>query len=494
MEKADPKTSASAKEVVPTAEHDAPAAGSGHFDIVIIGGGPGGYAAALYGAAAGLQIAMIERNKVGGTCLHVGCIPAKELLETAAVHRAVVGAGEFGIEVGPPKVDFSVTQVRKQKVIDQLFGGLKGLLKQRKVTIFDGVGTLGPGHAVHVSGGASGDVDLTGDAIILASGSVPRTIPGFEVDGRIVHTSDEVLSITELPATAAVIGGGAIGCEFASMMADLGTKVTILEALPKVLPGCDEDITKVVLRSFKGREIDVRTGVAVSGHTPHADGSGTVVAFGDGETLDVEMVVVSVGRRPLSESLGLEGTAVEVDPRGFVVTDELCRTTEPGVYAVGDLIATPALAHIGFAEAIVVIKQVLGEAALPIDYSRVPWAIYCHPEVAFAGHSEASAKEAGLDVVVSKHRYIGNGRALILGEPEGMVKIIALRNEQGHGGQIVGVHMVGPWVTEQLGQGYLAVNWEATVDEVAAFIQPHPSLSELYGESVLALTGRGLHG
>ena len=208
-----------------------------HYDVVIIGGGPGGYAAALYGAAAGLNVAMIEKAKIGGTCLHVGCIPAKELLETAHVYRTVVGAGEFGIDAGPPKVDLTVTQERKQKVIDQLANGVKGLLKKRKVTVLDGWGRLGPDRTVTVSGGSSGDVTLTGDAVILAAGSLPRTIPGFDVDGTIVMTSDEVLSISELPETAAVIGGGAIGCEFASMMADMGTKVTILEALPKILPG-----------------------------------------------------------------------------------------------------------------------------------------------------------------------------------------------------------------------------------------------------------------
>ena len=469
--------------VVPTSEH---------HDVVVIGGGPGGYAAALYGASAGLDVALIEMAKVGGTCLHVGCIPAKELLETASVHRAVLGAGTFGITAGEPTVDWGVTQDRKQSVVDQLFTGLSGLLKQRKVTVYDGVGALGAGRRVTVSGGSSGDVELTGDAVIVATGSVPRTIPGFEVDGTRVVTSDEFLALRELPATAVVIGGGAIGCEFASTMADMGTQVTILEALPKILPGCDADVTKIVERSFKKRGITVRTGVPVTGHEPH-DG-GTVVAFGEGETLDVELVVVSVGRRPLTDGLGLDGTGVQVDERGFVVVDERCRTGEDGVWAVGDVIATPALAHVGFAEGILAIGDVLGEDPLPVAYDRVPWCIYCHPEVAFAGHSEQSAKEAGLDVVVSKHRYIGNGRAMILGETEGLVKIIALDAGDGTGGQIVGVHMVGPWVTEQLGQAYLAVNWEATVDEVAHFIQPHPSLSELFGESVLAMTGRSLHG
>jgi dihydrolipoamide dehydrogenase len=359
--------------------------------------------------------------------------------------------------------------------------------------MFDGIGTLHAGHVVKISGGASGDVEVTGTHVILASGSVPRTIPGFEVDGVRVITSDELLSLQELPKSAVVIGGGAIGCEFASMMSDLGTEVTILEALPKILPGCDDDITKIVLKSFKERGINVRTGVSVNGHDPRKSG-GTTVKFGDGETIDVDTVVVSVGRRPLSENLGLEGTAVQVSDRGHVVVDPWCRTGEPGVYAAGDLIATPALAHIGFAEGILVIQDILGEDPIPVDYGNVPWCIYCHPEVSFVGHSEASAKEAGIEIVVSKHRYSGNGRALILGEPEGMVKVIAEKRPDGTAGRLIGVHMVGPWVTEQLGQAYLAVNWEATADDVAKFIQPHPTLSELFGESVLALTGRSLHG
>ena len=464
-----------------------------NFDVVIIGGGPGGYAAALYGASAGLNIALIEKNRIGGTCLNVGCIPAKELLETASVRRAIESAAAFGLTTSEPVLDFSVTQTRKQGVIDGLVGGLTGLLKKRKVTVYDGIGTLHAGHVVKVSGGSSGDVELHGTNVILASGSVPRTIPGFDVDGVTVLTSDELLSLQKLPATAVVIGGGAIGCEFASMMSDLGTEVTILEALPQILPGCDEDITRVVLKSFKDRNITVRTGVSVNGHDIKF-GGGTTVKFGDGETVDVDMVVVSVGRRPLSENLGLDGTAVAVSDRGHVVVDTHCRTGEPGVWAVGDLIATPALAHIGFAEGMLAIRDMLGEDPMSIDYTKVPWCIYCHPEVSFVGHTEKSAKEAGFDVIVSKHRYTGNGRALILGEPEGMVKIIAEKRSDGTGGRLLGVHMVGPWVTEQLGQAYLAVNWEADVDDVAAFIQPHPTLSELFGESVLALTGRSLHG
>lgn len=462
-----------------------------NFDLVVIGGGPGGYGAALYGASAGLDVALVEMNKLGGTCLHVGCIPAKELLETAAVLRTVHEAGEFGVNTSAPTLDLAVTMERKQRVIDQLVGGVGQLLKGRKVTVFDGVGSLGAGHQVSITGGESGDVTITGRNVVLASGSKPRTIPGFEVDGTTIMTSDEFLSMDRVPATAAIIGGGAIGCEFASTLADFGSEVTILEALPSILAGCDADVTKTVERAFKKRGITVKTGVMANGHAPHDNG--TVLDLGD-EKLDVEMVVVSVGRRPFADHLGLQGTSVQVDERGFVVVDELCRTHEPGVYAIGDLVATPALAHVGFAEAIMVIKHMLGEPAMPIDYGRVPWAIYCQPEVAFAGHTEESAKEAGYDVAVSKHRFSGNSRAMIVNATDGMVKIIAEKEADGTAGQILGVHMAGPWVTEQLGQGYLAVNWEATVDEVAEFIQPHPTLSELFGESVLAMTGRSLHG
>ena len=474
--------------MVPTAEE---------FDLVIIGGGPGGYGAALYGAAAGLSVAMVERDKVGGTCLHRGCIPAKELLETAHVFRTVAGAKEFGVQADQPGLDFGAAMDRKQKVVDGLWKGLQGLLKGRKVTTFNGTGTLGADRTVTVSGGDGDSTTVHGKHVILASGSVPRTIPGFDVDGKIVLTSDEVFQMEKLPSKAVVIGGGAIGCEFASMMSDLGTEVTILEALPQILPGVDKDVVQVVLRSFKKRGIDVRTGVKVTGHEPSK--KGTTVSFGEGESLAVDVVVVSVGRRPLSDSLGLDGTGVKVDDRGFVEIDELCRTGEDGVFAVGDVVATPGLAHVGFAEAILVIKQILGEPAVPVDYAKVPWCIYCQPEVAFAGMSEEAAKEAGLDVVTSKHQFRGNSRALIVGDAEGLVKVIAEKLPEGpdgkrRAGRIVGVHMAGPWVTEQLGQGYLAVNWEATPDEVAHFIQPHPTLSELFGETVMALTGRGLHG
>jgi dihydrolipoamide dehydrogenase len=459
----------------------------------VIGGGPGGYATALYGAAAGLSVAIVERDKVGGTCLHRGCIPAKEFLETAAVHRTVEGSKEFGIGVSGVSLDFAVSQDRKNAVVDKLFKGLAGLLKGRKVTTLRGTGTLKAGRRVEVVDGEDAGRVVVGRNVVLAAGSVPHALPGFEVDGRLVMTSDEFLDLKELPASVVVIGGGVVGCEFASLLADLGTKVTILEALDSILAGCDDDVIRLVGRSFKKRGIDIVTGVSVEGHTPSGDRSRSTVRAG-GQTYDVEGIVVSVGRRPRTEGLVADGVGVQINDRGFVVADEYQRTGVEGVWAVGDIVAgTPQLAHVGFAEAIVAVKGMLGEPVVPVDNDKVPWAIYCHPEVAFCGMTEGQAKAAGIPVVTKKDPFGGNSRAQIIGDTEGVVKIVAEQRPDGTAGRILGVHLCGPWVTEQLGAGYLAVNWEAFPDEVAQFIQPHPSLSENFGETMLALTGRGLH-
>ncbi len=467
--------------------------GEDEFDIVVIGGGPGGYATALYGAAAGMSVAIVERDKVGGTCLHRGCVPAKEFLETAAIYRTVGSASDFGINVAPPTLDFSVSQDRKNAVVDKLFKGLSGLLKGRKVTILSGTGTLEADRRVRVVDGEDAGRVLFGHDVVLAAGSVPRTLPGLEVDGRWVMTSDEFLDLKEVPASVAVIGGGAIGCEFASLLSDLGSKVTVLEALDSILTGCDEDIVRLIARSFKKRGIEVVTGVQVDGHKVKEDGKTTVINAGE-QSFEVEAIVVSVGRRPRTEGLVAPGVPVEINERGFVVADEYQRTAVPGVWAVGDVVAgTPQLAHVGFAEAIVAVKSMLGETVVPVDYGTVPWAIYCHPEVAFCGLTEAQAKARGIPVVTKKDPFGGNSRAQIIGDTEGVVKIVAEQRPDGSAGKVLGVHMVGPWVTEQLGAGYLAVNWEALPEEVAYFIQPHPSLSESFGETMLALTGRGLH-
>jgi dihydrolipoamide dehydrogenase len=469
-------------EVVPTAEQ---------FDLVVIGGGPAGYAAALYGATAGLNIALVERDALGGTCLNRGCIPAKAFLETASVFRHVAHAADFGVEASAPAINFATTQARKQKIVAGLVGGIGSLCKGRKVTVLNGTGSLGPDHTVTVQMNDGSTTELQGEYIALCAGSVPRMIPGFERGGPIM-SSDEVLDLDYVPSRIAVIGGGAIGCEFASAFADLGAQVTILEGLPKILPGLDADVADVVVRSFKKKKIDIRTGVMVRGHSPNGSG-GTTVHFGEGEDLEVDAVIVSVGRRPYPDLLGLDKTKVAVSDRGFVEVDEWCRTTEPGVYALGDLINTPQLAHVGYAEAFVMIRDILGEEPMPVNYDRVPWAIYCHPEVAWAGPGEDASKAAGIDVIVSKHHFRVNSRAMIVGETDGLVKVIAKKNPDGTAGQILGVHMVGPWVTEQLAGGYLAVNWEATVQDTIDFVMPHPSLTELFGESVMALTGRSIN-
>jgi len=388
-------------------------------------------------------------------------------------------------------VDFAKSQQRKEQIVAGLVKGLTGLTKTKKVTYLAGVGSLGVNRIVTARLADGSSRELQGKNIVLATGSVPRTIPGFAAGGPIM-TSDEVLMLDHVPSRIAVIGGGAIGCEFASTFADLGSTVTILEGLPKILPGLDPDVANVVVRSFKKKNIDIRTGITVNGHEPNNKG-GTTVHFGDGEHLEVDVAIVSVGRKPFADQLGLSGTAVKVTDRGFVEVDGYCATAEPGVYAVGDLIDTPQLAHVAYAEAIVAVKHMLGEKVHPVVYDRVPWAIYCHPEVAWSGPSEEQARAAGIEVVVAKHQFRANSRAMILGETDGLVKIIAKKNPDGTAGQVLGVHMVGPWVTEQLSGAYLAVNWEATVEEIAEFIQPHPSLTELFGETAMSLTGRSIN-
>lgn len=458
-----------------------------HFDVVVLGGGPGGYAAALYGAAAGLRIALIEERRVGGTCLHQGCIPAKELLQTAEVYRTVAGAKEFGVDAGQPTLDLRTSQSRKHQVIEQLTSGLESLLKGRKVTVVAGTGSIinSAAHHVRVSDGT----ELQGDSLILATGSTPRSLPGLDFDGVRILSSDHVLELEEVPSRVAIIGAGAVGCEFASLLADFGSEVTLLEALGRVLPGTDPDVSEVLTRSFSKRGIGAHAGVRVTS----IEGTRELTVGFDGndgaQSVTVDRVIVSVGRDPRSRGIGLEGSGIDVDEHGYIRVDDHQRTTIPDVYAVGDVIATPQLAHVGFAEAILAIKTLLGEQASPIAYEKVPWAIYSHPEVAYAGLTEAQAQGRGHDVVTSVHRFAGNSRALIVGEPEGLVKIVAERD-----GPLLGVHIVGPWATELIAEGYLAVNWEATGAEIGALIHPHPTLSELFGESALALTGRVLHG
>jgi dihydrolipoamide dehydrogenase len=460
------------------------------FDLIVLGGGPGGYAAALYGASAGMNVAIVEELRLGGTCLNRGCIPAKELLQTAEVLRTVRGAAEFGVHASAPTLELAETQVRKQAVVDRLVGGLETLLKGRKVTIVPGTGTLtGESRTIRVSDGT----EIRGRNVLVATGSAPRalSVPGFEFDGVRVLSSDDVLQVGQVPARVAVVGGGAIGCEFASFLVDVGAEVTLLEALPQLLSGVDQQVAQTVVRAFTKRGIKVQTGVRIVGLDRGSAGVSVRYEGKEGtvEQLPVDQVVVSVGRRPRSEGIGLEDAGVKVDERGFIAVDGNLRTSADGVYACGDVVATPQLAHVAFSEAIVAVKAMLGEDPAPLDYDKVPWGIYCHPEVAFCGLTEVQAKERGYDVVTSVHRWGGNSRALIIGETDGVMKIVAER-----GGAILGVHLAGPWATELIAEAYLSVNWEATPGDIGLLIHAHPTLSELFGESALALTGRSLHG
>jgi dihydrolipoamide dehydrogenase len=455
------------------------------FDVVVLGGGPGGYAAALYGASAGLRIAMIEEQRVGGTCLHQGCIPAKELLQTAEVLRTVAGAKEFGVDAGQPQLDLRTSQARKHQVIDRLTRGLESLLKGRKVTVVPGTGSIIDANAHHVR--VSDGTELLGDALILATGSTARALPGLDFDGQRILSSDHVLELEEVPKRVAIIGAGAVGCEFASLLGDLGTEVTLLEALPRILPGADGDASDALARSLTKRSIACHAGIRVTSIEGTRDLTVGFEAGGGAATIVVDKVIVSIGRAPRTE--GLEAAGVQLDERGNIAVDDHLRTTVPEVYAVGDVVASPQLAHVAFEEAIVAIKTLLGENPAPINYDNVPWGIYSHPEVAFAGLTEETARQRGHDVVTSIHRFAGNSRAIIIGEADGLVKVVSERN-----GPVLGVHIVGPWATELIAEGYLAVNWEASADEIGPLIHAHPTLSELFGESVLALTGRLLHG
>jgi dihydrolipoamide dehydrogenase len=461
------------------------------YDVVIVGGGPGGYAAALYGASAGLSVALVERDTVGGTCLNRGCIPAKALLQTAEVLRTTQHAADFGIMPNGDAgftPDWARVAKRTTGVVNQLVGGLSGLLKRRKVNVVKGHARLVQSGVVSADG-----QELSGRAVILATGSAPRTIPGFEPDGERVVTSDHSTRSDQLPERVVVIGGGVIGCEFASVFTDVGAETTLVEALPVgVLPiGPDPEISGVLAKALARRGTTIHASAHVG--PPERTDSGLSVGFETPtgtEKLEVDQILVAIGRRPFTDGLGLAEAGVRVSDKGFIAVDTATMQTDvPNVYAIGDVVDTPGLAHVGYAEAIVAIRSILGERPIPVDYGRVPWVVYAHPEVAWAGLTEPEARAAGYDVEVHKHRFAGNGRAMIIGDTDGMVKIVAQKN-----GPILGVHLVGPWASELLAEGYLAVNWEALPEEVGAFIHPHPSLSEAIGETMLTFTGRSLHG
>jgi len=459
-------------------------------DFVVIGGGPAGYGAALTAANAGASVVLVDAGGLGGTCLQRGCIPAKYFLEAASVFRSVSHAATFGITTSAPGIDFSVTQQNKATLVGSIATGLAKLLKLRGVRVLTGRGTLHADRTVTV------DVDgaVTTFAprfVILATGSRPRAIDVLPVDGAAVMDSDGFLNLERLPSSAIVVGGGAIGCEFASMLSDLGVSVHLVEGLDRILAGCDGDVSKVVHRSFTKRGIAVTTGVQVLGRTLSPDGA--TVELSSGATITADLVVVAVGREPVTTALA-EGLELDHAGSGALIATEQQMTSMPGVYAVGDLVAgRPQLAHVGFAEAQIAVGHALGSPLPPLDVDGVPWAIYCRPEVAFVGLTEEEATRRGLSIVTKREPIGGNSRAQIIGETEGLVKVICAAEPDGTAGAILGVHLVGPWATEQLGHGELAVNLGLDVEAVARFIQPHPSLTEQYGETLLALSGRGMH-
>jgi len=456
------------------------------YDIVILGGGPAGYGTALYGGSAGLNIALVEQQRVGGTCLHRGCIPAKELLQTADVLRTVRDAADFGITASEPVLDLNRAQERKRDVVERLTKGTETLLKARNVSIIESRGEILPGSPPRVR--TADGTELEGRHLVVATGSAPRSLPGLDFDGTRILSSDHVLELTELPARVAIIGGGGIGAEFASMLIDMGSDVTVLEALPRILSTMDAEASSTVARSFKKRGVDVQEGVRITGIEGAHELTVSWDAGAGEQTKVVDKVIVSIGRAPLSSGIGLEAAGINVDDRGYVVVDEFLRTNVDGVFAAGDVIDAPQLAHVGFAEGISIVKSILGESHSPVDFEKVPWVIYCRPEVASCGLTEEQARERGHNVVVSKHRFAAEARAMIIGETEGLAKLVTDRD-----GLLLGVHIVGPWATELLGEGYLSVNWEANAADIAALVHPHPTLSEVFGEAALARLGRRLH-
>jgi dihydrolipoamide dehydrogenase len=454
------------------------------YDVVVIGAGTGGYSCALRAAQLGKRVALVERDdRLGGTCLLRGCIPTKALLQSAAVMDAVNRSEEWGIKAsGEP--DWTQVQAFETRIVDKLVRGVSGLVKARKIDVIQGSATLKPGPVVEV-----GDRSLSAGDVVIATGSRPRLLPGLEISGRVI-TSDEALWYRELPSSAVIIGAGAIGLEFASFYRSMGAEVTVVEALPRIAPLEDEDLSKEIARAFRKRGIATHAGASVS--AVRDQGDRVEVAFeadGASQTAEADVCLVAVGRGPVTDDLGLEEAGIELD-RGFVKVDGQLRTTASNVWAVGDVAATPyQLAHVSFTEAYAVAERIAGIDVAEIDYAVIPRVTYCLPEIASVGLTEAQAVERGDGVVVERFNFQGIGKANILGEG-GIVKVVAGKD----GGPVLGVHMVGPHVTDLISEVMLAVAWEAVPAEIAALIHPHPSLSEGVGEAFLALAGKPLHG
>jgi dihydrolipoamide dehydrogenase len=453
-------------------------------DIVIVGGGPGGYASALFANNYGLSVAMIVDERPGGTCLIRGCIPAKQWLHVAEVFSTVTHAAEFGVIADQPSLDWATALARKNQTVDGLVRGLGGLLGKKGVEVITGFGRLtGPGK-VSVDTG-EGVQSVEGGAVILATGSFSRTIAGYELDGERIVSSDHALDWAEQPRRVAIIGGGVIGCEFASFLVDVGTEVQVFEVMDQIIPGSDPEAARFLQRQLQKRGVKFHIGVAVE--APKV-GDSIVVPFGD-ESVEVDVVLVSVGRGPRTDDIGLDTVSLGLDG-GFIQVDPATmQTSRPGLYAVGDIVAgTPQLAHVGFAEAIAAVTHIATGESRPVNYQAIPRVTYTHPEVAEVGMTEEQATERGLDVEVGKHAFNGIGRAMIIGDNQGFVKVVSEKD-----GPIVGATIVGPQAGELIHELMFSVGWEALPDEAASFIHAHPTLSEAVGETLLSAAGRSLH-
>ncbi|WP_026118023.1 dihydrolipoyl dehydrogenase [Nocardiopsis alkaliphila] len=450
----------------------------GTFDLVVLGGGSGGYAAALRAAELDMSVVLIEKDKLGGTCLHRGCIPTKALLHSAEVADSAKESENFGVKASFEGIDIEAVHKYKDKVINGLHKGLSGLVKARKITLVEGEGKLTGKDEVTVDGKV-----YKGKNILLATGSKPKTL-GLEIDGEKVMTSDQAMELNRVPESVIVLGGGVIGVEFASVWRSYGAEVTIVEALKHLVPAEEESSSKLLERAFRKRKIKSELGKPFE--SVKTTDSGVVVTLEGGKTLEAEVLLVAIGRGPVSEGLGYEEQGITLD-RGFVKVDENLHTGVGNVYAVGDLIPTLQLAHVGFAEGIFVAEYIAGQNPPAIDYDGVPRVTYCEPEVASVGLTTQVAKERGYDVVEMNYNLAGNGKSQIL-QTQGAVKVITEKD-----GPVLGVHMVGSRVGELIAEGQLIYNWEALPSEVAQLIHPHPSQSEALGEAHLALAGKPLH-
>ena len=453
---------------------------TGEFDVVILGGGSGGYACALRASQLGLSVALIEEGKLGGTCLHNGCIPTKALLHAAEVADETREGSKVGVLSQLTGIDMVQVNKYKDSVVARLYKGLQGLVSQRGVTYVEGTGRLVAPNAVEVNG-----TRYVGRNIVLATGSYARSLPGLEIAGRVV-TSDQALVMDWIPPSVIVLGGGVIGVEFASVWRSFGSDVTIVEALPRLVPAEDEACSKALERAFRKRGIRFSTGVRFSGVTQ--DANGVTVTLEDGTSLTADLLLVAVGRGPRSEGNGFEEQGVAMD-RGFVLTDDRLRTNVPGIYAVGDIVPGLQLAHRGFAQGIFVAEDIAGIAPPALDEAAIPRVTYCEPEVASVGYTEAQAKELFGDDQVESYEYnlAGNGKSQIL-QTAGFIKLVRRKD-----GPVVGIHMVGSRMGEQIGEAQLIFSWEAYPEDVAALIHAHPTQNEAMGEAHLALAGKPLH-